>query len=212
MTPPAGRRLQVAAVGVTLAGYLGLAHYANTRPQMPGWAAGLSLTPEFALALGVVWRSTSPAVTLLLAVAVSVPLLHFWPQIERHSSWMYFVQEAGLDGFLALTFALTLRRGGVPLCTRLAAALHDPLSPAELLYTRRVTLAWAWFFLAMLCVSCVLFMESSQRIWSYFANLCALPLIAAMFVVENRVRRRVLPPGDRPGVLDTLKVYLARPH
>lgn len=212
MTLPAGRRLQVAAVGVSLAAYLGLAHYANTRPHMPGWAAGLSLGPELTLLLGIAWRAASPALALLLAAAVAALLLHYWPLLQRHSPWVFFLQEAGLDAFLALTFALTLRAGHVPLCTRLAASVHEPLSPAELRYTRQVTRAWAWFFASMLCVSCTLFLVSSQRVWSYFANLCALPLIAAMFVVENRVRRHVLPAGERPGVLDTLRVYLASPH
>jgi uncharacterized membrane protein len=97
----------------------------------------------------------------------------------------------------------------VALCTQLADKVHGPLTPQELRYTRRVTAAWALFFLLITGATFGLFLFTPLRIWSLFANFCVLPLIGLMFVAEYAVRRRVLPQVPRRGILAAVRVYFA---
>jgi uncharacterized membrane protein len=80
------------------------------------------------------------------------------------------------------------------------------------LYTRRVTAAWAVFFFTVAAVSILLFLFAPLRVWSIYINFCVLPLVGAMFVAEYLVRRRVLPQVRRAGLLATVRVYLATPQ
>jgi uncharacterized membrane protein len=119
------------------------------------------------------------------------------------------VQQAGFYSMMAFTFARTLRRDRVPLCTHFADRVHGPLSPLELRYTRGVTIAWSVFFLANLVATFFLFEFAPIRVWSLFANFISLPLILLMFVAEYAIRLRVLPKVQRNGLLATLRVYFA---
>jgi uncharacterized membrane protein len=72
-----------------------------------------------------------------------------------------------------------------------------------------VTAAWAIFFLGVTAITVGLFVYAPLRIWSLFANFCAIPLIGLMFVAEYAVRRRVLPQAPRRGILAAVRVYFA---
>jgi uncharacterized membrane protein len=112
-------------------------------------------------------------------------------------------------GLLAAGFGRSLRAGEVALCTRLADKLHGPLSAAEILYTRRVTLAWTLFFALMGVTVGVLYVSAPRPVWSAFVNFLATPLIVAMFAAEYAVRRRALPHTERRGILATMRVFFA---
>jgi len=87
--------------------------------------------------------------------------------------------------------------------------LHGPLTPQETLYTRRVTAAWALFFILITAATVGLFLFAPLYLWSLFANFGVLPLIGLMFVGEYAVRRRVLPQAPRRGILAAVRVYFA---
>jgi hypothetical protein len=93
---------------------------------------------------------------------------------------------------LLATFALTLRRGHVPLITAMAARMHGTLSDEMTRYTRWVTVAWAMFFSAQLLTSVALFCFAPLTVWSVFVNLLDIPLVATMFAAEYACRLRVL--------------------
>jgi uncharacterized membrane protein len=116
--------------------------------------------------------------------------------------------------------AAAQRRPGGRAVPRLAAAAAQLLAvlpvsgkrglhAAEVLYTRRVTAAWAVFFFAITALSLVLYRWAPLRIWSIYINFCVLPLIAAMFLAEYLVRRQVLPQVTGAGLLATVRVYIA---
>lgn len=104
--------------------------------------------------------------------------------------------RAGTDGVLPLLphlaiyllllawFGGSLRPGREPLVTYMARHVHETMSAELLAYTRRVTVAWCVFFLAMALMSTVLFLWSPIETWSLFANLLNMPLVAAMFLTE----------------------------
>jgi len=66
-------------------------------------------------------------------------------------------------------------------------------------YTRRVTWAWCWFFLAQLVGSFTLLLLAPLSVWSLFVNVCNLPLIGVMLCAEYVYRqwRHAAQPPER---------------
>jgi uncharacterized membrane protein len=203
------RRLQLAAIIVFVVAYAGLSHYANSVAKTHILGIGLAAGPVLAVGLLLLWRSSPLWVALLAAVVAALLLRHFWPVLEENFSWVYLLQEGGFYSLMAASFGYSLLGNRVPLCTRLADKVHGPLTPQEVLYTRRVTAAWTLFFVLMTAATFGLFGFAPLRTWSLFANFCAVPLMALMFVAEYAVRRRVLPQVQRRGILAAVRIYFA---
>jgi uncharacterized membrane protein len=191
-----------------IAVYAILSHYCNTGGHR-ALGAALALAPFLILAASFLWRSQRPVAAAALGLAAGIALYESWPRLKDHFSLIYFLQESAMYGLLAAGFARSLRAGDTPLCTRLADRLHGPLTAAESRYTRQVTLAWALLLGAITVATLALFLLAPLAVWSAFDNLVAVPLIAAGFVAEHFIRRRVLPKADRGGILATVRVFLA---
>lgn len=204
------RRLQLAAVIIFIAAYAGLSHYSNSVAKTHDLGVVLAIAPVLTLGLVLVWRWTRPWVALLAAVAAAALLVHFWPALERNFADLYLLQEGGFYTLMAASFGQSLLAGRVALCTRLADQVHGPLNAQELTYTRRVTAAWAVFFMVIAGVTLGLFKYAPLRVWSFFANFCVIPLMGLMFVAEYAVRRHALP-QQRRGILEAVRVYFASP-
>jgi uncharacterized membrane protein len=205
----AAQKLQYAALAVIVFGYAILAHYSNSAARAGSLGAALALSPLLGLVLAITWRATNRLIALLLACALGALLYRYWPILQKNYSWVYLLDECAVYGLLGAGFGRSLLADHVPLCTRLADKLHGPLTPLELLYTRRVTAAWALFFALMSAITLLLFFVAPLRVWSIFVNFCSFPLMVLMFVGEYAVRRRVLPQGPRPGILAAVRLYFA---
>lgn len=203
------RRLQLAAIIVFVVAYAVLSHYSNSVAKTHDLGVGLALGPVLTVGLLLLWRWTHLWVALLAAAAAAVLLRHYWPVLEENFSVVYLLQEGGFYSLMAASFALSLLGRRVALCTQLADKVHGPLNAQEVLYTRRVTAAWALFFVLITAVTFCLFVFAPLRIWSLFANFCVVPLMGLMFVAEYAVRRRVLPQVRRRGILAAVRVYFA---
>jgi uncharacterized membrane protein len=208
------RRLQLAALVAFVVAYSSLSHYANSAATTHDLALGLALVPVLGLSLVLIGRwtrpRTRPPIVVTAAALAALLLRHYWPVLESNFAAVYLLQEGGFYGLMAASFGLSLAGSDVALCTRLADKLHGPLSAQEVLYTRRVTAAWALFFAAITAATLLLFAYAPLRVWSLFANFCVVPLIALMFIAEYAVRRRVLPHVRRQGLLAAVQVYFAR--
>jgi uncharacterized membrane protein len=211
VSTPWGRRLQHAAVCTLVVAYAGLSHYCNSTGAHELGAA-LALTPLTLLTLVVSWRGLPAVAALAVSAAVACVLLFLWPLLARNFSLFYLIEESSVYGILGLTFSRSLLPRGTAVCTRLADEVHGPLAPQEVRYTRQVTAAWSVFFFTITTVSILLYLAEPVRIWSIYINFCVAPLIAAMFVGEYLVRRRVLPQIKRVGVLASIRVYFASPQ
>jgi uncharacterized membrane protein len=165
--------------------------------------------PVFSIALLLVWRLAHLLTALLATAAAALLLLHYWPLMERNFSLVSLLQECTFYGLMALSFGQSLRRGSVPLCTQFADRLHGPLTPQEVIYTRRITAAWALFFVLIAAATCALYYFAPLHAWSMFVNFCVLPLIGLMFAAEYAVRRRVLAQVQPRGILAAVRVYFA---
>jgi uncharacterized membrane protein len=202
------RRLQLAAIIVLVITYACLSHYGNSAMKSHHLGLALALGPLLAAALLLLWRSAG-AWAALPAAAAALLLRHYWPMLEENFSLVYLLQEAGLYGLLAAGFGRSLIGERVALCTQLADRIHGPLSAQEVRYTRRLTAAWALFFLAITAATVGFFAFAPLKVWSLFANFCVIPLVALMFVAEYAVRHRALPQAPRRGILAAVRVYFA---
>lgn len=93
-------------------------------------------------------------------------------------------------------FQATLRPGSEPLITRIARIARsesEPLADELVAYTRRLTAAWAVFFLALAVNSLLLARFVSTETVLLFANSLNYLLMALFFVGENFYRRRRYP-------------------
>jgi uncharacterized membrane protein len=205
-------RVQLAAIVVFLVAYSGLSHYSNSSAHSPDLGVALAIGPVLSVALLLIWRWVHLLLALLAAAAAGLLLVRYWPVMERDFSLVFLLQECACYGLLSVSFALSLRRQRVALCTQLADRVHGPLTPQEVLYTRRLTAVWALFFILIAATTCGLYCFASLRAWSLFANFCVLPLIGLMFAVEYAVRRRVLPQAAPRGILAAVRVYFAGSH
>jgi uncharacterized membrane protein len=153
-------------------------------------------------------------VALLLAYAIGA----WWmlstqsEEIGRNLGLAYFIQATCTNAALALFFGRTLFAGREPLCTRFARMIRGQLEPRVAAYTRKVTIAWTAFFVVMLVVSIVLYGLAPISVWSAFANLMMLPLVALMFVVEYAIRIRLFPDLPHKPILASLRAFWNSPR
>ncbi len=208
-----GARSQLLAGFLTaavVAVYALIAHYSSANDgQVGAWAAVVALAPVVLAAAGFARRNAYGALIWLAAAVVAGLLAWAWPWLQRHVAWLYFLQHVGVNGALGLLFGVTLIAPRQPLCTAIAALLHPRMTPLVARYTRQVTVAWTIFFTAMVGVSVILFAAAPVEVWSVFANLLTFPLVGLMFVVENEVRKRVIPPEDRVGMVEAAAAFRA---
>jgi uncharacterized membrane protein len=189
-----GGRLRLAAVVLFFIVYAALSHYSNSNPRAQDLGAVLAFAPLLIIGVALAWRFRGILTAALVAAAAGLLLREFWPLFAQNFSLLVLIQQ-----------------GRVPLCTQLADKLHGPLGPAELRYTRKVTVAWVIFFLLNVAVTLLLFAFAPARVWSLFVNFLSAPLVLLMFAAEYAVRRRVLPQVRTSGLIATLRVYFAKP-
>jgi uncharacterized membrane protein len=206
------RRLQLAAVIAFIIAYAGLSHYSNSVAKTHNLGVWLALGPVLTVGLLLLWRWTHPLVVLPAAAAAALLLRNYWPILEMNFPVVYLLQEGGFYSLMALSFGQSLLKRRAALCTQLADKVHGPLTPQEVLYTRRVTAAWALFFVLITVATVILFVFASLELWSLFANFCVVPLIGLMFAGEYAIRRRVLPQVPRRGILAAVRIYFASSH
>src|ERR1700735_5216707 len=151
------RRLQLAAVILFLLAYAALSHYSNSMAKTHDLGVGLAVGPVLTLSLLLLWRWTHWGVALLAAATADALLRHYCPALERSFNWVYLIQEGGFYSLMAASFGQSLLGDRVALCTQLADKIHGPLTTQEVFYTRRVTAAWALFFILIVAVTLGLF-------------------------------------------------------
>jgi uncharacterized membrane protein len=183
------------------------AHHAVSTPRLQGIGLALAIAPVIALALGAAVRSERRVWLLPLWALVCAALWSAHAALAAHFQWGLYLEHVSFNLAMAALFGRTLLGGREPLCSRFAAMVHGSLTPAVATYTRRITLAWAIFFIAIAGVSTLLFASSSIVVWSTFANYLMLPLVALMFIGEYGCRRFALPSEPRAGILEGFNAY-----
>jgi uncharacterized membrane protein len=129
--------------------------------------------------------------TTLAVLPLAAAIAFVWPMLLANAQMLYFVQHVGTNALLAWVFGHTLVGNATPLVVTFARRVHAELPPEIEAYARKVTLAWTLFFVVTCAISTVLFFAASVAAWSTFAVLLQWPSVAAFFVGEYVLRRRL---------------------
>jgi uncharacterized membrane protein len=204
-----GTRIAVIALA-SLAYVLGT-HWLMTRAAESPWNAVGVLAPMLAaIAIGA-WRTGQRWVGAGAALAVAALCGQAALGAKVSAPALYLAQHMGVHLFLAFGFGSTLRAGRTPLITTLASRVHERFTPAMAVYTRKVTLAWTLYFVAMAALSLALYAFAAFERWALFANLLTPLAVVAMFGGEYLLRYRLHPEFERTTVADAIRSYM-RPH
>lgn len=184
------------------------AHLGSTGEGSPDFNTALGVAPLVAAAAMLIGRSRHLALVVAGTLSLLGALALLWTTMRQNVAALYLLQHVGINLALASLFGRTLRGPGEALVTRLARLVYPQgISPRKIRYTRGVTLAWTLFFIANATLSALLYLFAPAAIWSVYANLLGLPLIASMFLGEHLWRMRVLPPEERPGVAEIVRAW-----
>jgi uncharacterized membrane protein len=203
------RLLLIAAIAVLGAAYLAFSHLLTIDKHPSLLMLALGVTPLSIMALLAAWHSRMRWLALALLAALALTVLLYLDALRNHVNWLYFMQHAGTMLLLAITFGSTLGRGDAEaLCSRVTRLmLPDPVDPAYMRYTWKVTLVWTVYFVASGVVSVGLFFWGPITVWSYFANLLTPIFVGLMFVIEYLVRVRMLPDRAHFSIAQTIQAY-----
>jgi uncharacterized membrane protein len=202
-----GRIVRGLGIAALVVGYPLLAHYTNESAHHGNLGAWVAMAPVLLVAAVIAWRSPRRSFMVGVLLLSCVALWLAWSTLEQHFGVVYWLQHAGLQLILFMTFGRTLIGGRQPLCTRFAEVVHAPLAPRQEIYTRQVTFAWTVFFAVMGVTSTALFFLAPLATWSVFANILTLPLVVLMFIGEYAVRRWQLPELRHTHILDAVRAF-----
>jgi uncharacterized membrane protein len=147
------------------------------------------------------WRLAACAVALVVLVAT------VWRGGVSDIHLLYVLQHGAIHAALAWLFAHTLRPGATPLVSLMAQRVNQHYTPAVALYTRRLTAAWAFYFLAMIGVSALLYALAPWPWWSLFCNLLTPVGAGIFFVMEYLWRRWSHPEFERISMAQAVRAY-----
>jgi len=201
----APRSVRAITIALAVAAYAALAHFSNAVPGNESLGAVLAIAPLWLAAVILAWRSSRRQLGLVACGLAGLVSFAGWGNLKNHFAWLYLIQQVGAYALLGVSFARSLGQNRVPMCTRFAALVHGTLSTSATRYTRSVTVAWTIFFAAMSGTLLLLYVAAPLAVWSVFANFCAAPLVALMFIGEYLVRHRVLPDMQHASILDTIR-------
>ena len=200
-------RRTVAFLLVSIAYVVGT-HWLMTRPHSPWNVVGVLSPMLLAIAIGA-WKGGQRTLGTLTVLGVAALCAMALTGNEIPPNLLYLAQHAGVHGFLAIVFGSTLRAGQKALITILATRVHGgSLTPGMALYTRRLTLAWVLYFVAMVAISLGLYAFASFQTWAVFANLLTPIAMALMFGVEYLLRYRLHPEFERSTIADAIRSYM----
>ena len=205
--PRLGQALRWGAVLAAAVGYSVVAHRVAAAAAPDVFSVLVAVAPMTALAFVMAWRSSRRAMLVALWLLACAGLYGISGWLLTHYHWVFMLEHAGVYALLCLAFGKSLQAGRTPLVTGFARLVHRTMSPALIAYTRTVTWAWTIYFGTISALSLLLFWLAPITVWSTFANLLGLPLLALMFAGEYAVRCHVLPVQDRAGPLEAIRAY-----
>jgi len=203
-------RARVFAVAAAAVAYVLVSHWLMTRAPASPWNAVIIVGPMLGAAALVAWQRRQWLLAALAALAAAGLVVQAWRGHELPAGSLYVCQHVAIHLLLALVFGLTLQAGREPLVTALARRVHGSLTPAMASYSRKVTLAWTAYFVAMAALSVVLYAAAPFDVWAAFANLVTPLAIVLMFIAEYLLRYRLHPEFERATLAQAVRAYANR--
>ena len=204
--PPLWR---LAGTGAALGAYALASHLLMVHAPDRAWSAAALFGPLWAALAVSGWLRRHWLTLAACAAALAGIVLVVRRGAAADLHLMYVLQHAGLHAALAWAFGITLRPGRQPLVSALAERVHGVVSPALRDYTRRLTQAWAAYFVAMIAVSLALYAFAPWPWWSLFGNVLTPVAALGFFAVEWAWRRLRHPQFERVSALRVWQAWQA---
>ena len=198
-------RLALATAG--LAAYAALSHWLMVNAADRPWAVAALFGPLLLEVAAAGVRLRQPLTLAACSAGVATLALVVWRGGVDDVNRLYVLQHAGIHLALAWSFGLTLRPGGKALIEMLAERLHRHFTPEMRAYTRRLTLWWVLYFLAMVLVSVAVYALMSWPWWSLFCTTLTPLAAVAFFVGGHFLPYWRHPDFDRVTLRDVLAAY-----
>lgn len=188
---------RIAAALAGLGGYALLSHALMVHWPAHPWTVAALFGPLLAgIAVGGWVRRHLPTLAFCAAAAVVIAVVVAKGGVAD-VQLLYVLQHGAIHLVFGWTFAITLREGAKPLITALAERVHEHVSPAQRVYTRGLTAAWAAYFFGMVAVSLAIYALAPWSWWSFYCNLLT-PAAAGLFAVVELAFRRWRHPEFEP--------------
>ena len=203
-------RARYIVVGLAGAAYVAATHWLMTRAPASDWNAVVVVGPMLAFASLLAARR---GLRLLAAggAAVAIGLvMQAWRGAGLAPGTLYLAQHVGIHLLLAFVFGSTLQHGREALITALARRVHAELTPAMVAYSRKVTVLWTLYFVAMALLSIALHASAPFEAWAVFANLVTPVAMLLVFVGEYVIRYRLHPEFERATLAQAVHAYSQR--
>ena len=203
-------RATTRAIAIALSGlaYVAGSHWLMTGARESPWNLVGVLSPMLvAIAVGA-WRGGQRVVAVAAAALVAGLCVQAVLGAELSAPALYAAQHIGINLFLAALFGGSLRAGRTPLISSIAERVHGTMTGSHRAYTRKVTIAWTVYFVAMALLSLLLFLLAPFDTWAVFANLLTPLAVALMFVGEHLVRYRLHPEFKRVGIAQAARAFM----
>jgi len=201
---------RVFALAAVAVAYVLGSHWLMTGAPASPWNPVIVVGPMLGAAAVVAWQRRHRLLAALAALAVAVLVIQAWRGHDLPVGSIYVCQHVAIHLLLALAFGLTLQPGRDSLVTALARRVHGTLTPAMTAYSRKVTLVWTGYFIAMAALSVVLYAVAPFDVWAAFANLVTPVAILVMFIGEYIVRYRLHPEFERATLAQAVRAYADR--
>lgn len=200
-----GRLAASIGSGIVFIGYFVALHALIVSRRFAPLTLALIVAPWIvALASAVARRARGPLVAAVAALGlVAAGVWRYRGDLAGHVDALLFVENLVFLLAMAALFAGTLVGDREALVTRFARiARHGDMPTGVVRYSRRLTAAWAAFFVVAAIASTALFATGRETLWSAFVNLGLWPAMGVFFVVEYVVRLRTFP-DERPSSFAT---------
>jgi uncharacterized membrane protein len=202
---------RVIAVGLAAVAYVLASHWLMTGAPASPWNAVVVVGPMLAAAALLAWQRRQRLLAGVAALATAVLVVQAWRGEGFAPGTLYVGQHVAIHVLLAFVFGLTLQAGREPLVTALARRVHGGIITAPMAaYSRKVTIAWTVYFLAMALLSIALYALAPFDAWATFANLVTPLAMAAFFVGEYVLRYRLHPEFERATLAQAVRAYADR--
>jgi uncharacterized membrane protein len=203
-------RARVIAVGVAAVAYVLGSHWLMTGAPVSPWNAVVVVGPMLGAAALLAWQRRQRLLALLAALATAALVVQAW-RGGLDTNAIYVGQHVAIHVLLAFVFGLTLQAGREPLVTALARRVHGgQLTPAMARYSRKVTIVWTAYFVAMAALSLAIHAFLPFDAWATFANLATPLAMLLLFVGEYALRYRLHPEFERATLAQAMRAYADR--
>ena len=191
--------------------YVAASYWLMTAAPETRWNAVGMLAPMLIAIAVLSWRGGQYATSLLSAAPLVglAALAQSDLQVSQHE--LFVAQHVTIHLCLALWFGMSLRRGSQALISAVAQRVHLRLPPEIASYTRRLTLVWCFYFVAMAALSVAVYGVAPFEAWAFFANWVTPLGVALMFAGEHWLRYRLHPEFERVSMARVITAYSHAP-